>query len=35
MDETVEHHFAIAYGDHRAALRAIASKLNLPILEIA
>jgi L-fucose isomerase-like protein len=35
MDEALEHHFAIAYGDHRAALKGIASNLNLPVLEIA
>ncbi len=35
MDEALEHHFAIAYGDHRAALKGIASRLNLPVLEIA
>jgi L-fucose isomerase-like protein len=35
MDEALEHHFAIAYGDHRNALMAIASRLNLPLLEIA
>lgn len=35
LDEALEHHFAIAYGDHRDALKAIASKLNLPVLEIA
>ncbi|MDX2145500.1 MAG: hypothetical protein SFV19_19265 [Rhodospirillaceae bacterium] len=35
MDEALEHHFALAYGDHRPALRAIAHKLNLPVLELA
>lgn len=35
MDEALEHHFAIAYGDHRSSLKGIASALNLPVLEIA
>lgn len=35
MDEALEHHFAIAYGDHREALKAIAAELKLPALEIA
>jgi L-fucose isomerase-like protein len=35
MDEALEHHFAIAYGDHREALRSIAAKLEIPVLEIA
>jgi L-fucose isomerase-like protein len=35
MDEALEHHFAIAYGDHRSALRAIAAELGVPALEIA
>lgn len=35
MDEALEHHFAIAYGDHRAALRGVAAELGLPALEIA
>ncbi len=35
MDEALEHHFAIAYGDHRAALKGVASSLDLPVLEIA
>ncbi len=35
MGEALEHHFAIAYGDHRTALRGVASALNLPLLEIA
>ena len=32
--EGLEHHFAIAYGDHRSALREIASQLELPVLEL-
>jgi L-fucose isomerase-like protein len=35
MDEGLEHHFALAYGDHRPALRAIAARWNLPVLELA
>lgn len=35
MDEALEHHFAIAYGDHREALEAIATDMKLPVLEIA
>ena len=31
----LEHHVSIAYGDHRAALRAVAAKLELPVLELA
>jgi L-fucose isomerase-like protein len=34
IGEGLEHHVAIAYGDHRPALRAIASALDLPILEL-
>ncbi|MBO6757198.1 MAG: hypothetical protein JJ902_12785 [Roseibium sp.] len=30
----LEHHMALAYGDHRAALRAAAGALDLPLLEI-
>ena len=30
----LEHHFAIAYGDHRTGLRSAAASLNLPVLEI-
>jgi L-fucose isomerase-like protein len=35
MAEGLEHHFALAYGDHRGALRAIARRLDLPLLELA
>lgn len=34
MDGALEHHMALAYGDHRDALRAVARDLGLPILEI-
>ncbi|SDJ97824.1 L-fucose/L-arabinose isomerase family protein [Aliiruegeria lutimaris] len=30
----LEHHMALAYGDHRATLRAVAAELGLPVLEI-
>ncbi len=35
MDEGLEHHFALAYGDLRPALRAVAARWNLPVLELA
>jgi L-fucose isomerase-like protein len=35
MAEGLEHHFALAYGDHRPALRAVAERWNLPLLELA
>lgn len=35
MNEQLEHHFAIAYGDHRDALKTIGARMNLPVLEIA
>ena len=34
IDEGLEHHYAIAYGDHRAALRQVAASLELPLLEL-
>ena len=30
----LEHHMALAYGDHRPALRQLAATLDLPLLEI-
>ncbi len=30
----LEHHMALAYGDHRATLRQVAGALNLPLLEL-
>jgi hypothetical protein len=30
----LEHHMALAYGDHREALRGAAGAMNLPLLEI-
>jgi L-fucose isomerase-like protein len=35
LDEAIEHHFALAYGDHRDALRAIAARWDMPVLQIA
>ena len=35
LDEALEHHFALAYGDHRPALRALAARWDLPVLELA
>ena len=35
MAEGLEHHFALAYGEHRPALRAIASRWQLPVLELS
>jgi L-fucose isomerase-like protein len=34
LEEGVEHHYGLAYGDCRAVLRAIAEKLSLPLLEL-
>ena len=30
----VEHHLALAYGDHRHDLRGLAAELGLPVLEL-
>jgi len=35
IEEGLEHHFALAYGDHRPALRGVAQRWNLPLLELA
>jgi L-fucose isomerase-like protein len=35
LDEALEHHFALAYGEHRPALRAVAARWNVPVLELA
>jgi len=35
MDEALEHHVAIAYGEHREALRAVAGRIGLPVVELA
>jgi L-fucose isomerase-like protein len=34
LDEGIEHHYGIARGDCRAALREVAERLSLPILEL-
>ncbi|MDV7142342.1 hypothetical protein R3X27_06575 [Tropicimonas sp. TH_r6] len=34
IDSGLEHHMALAYGDHRATLRAVAAELGLPLLEL-
>jgi L-fucose isomerase-like protein len=35
LDEALEHHFALAYGEHRDALRALAAHWQVPVLELA
>jgi L-fucose isomerase-like protein len=35
IEEGLEHHFALAYGDHKPALEAIAKQWGLPVLELA
>jgi L-fucose isomerase-like protein len=35
MQEGLEHHVAFAYGEHRPALRAMADRMGLPVVEIA
>lgn len=35
MQEGLEHHVAFAYGEHRPALRAMAARMGLPVVEIA
>jgi L-fucose isomerase-like protein len=35
MEEGLEHHFSLAYGDHIDTLRQVANRLNLPVLQIA
>lgn len=34
VDEGLEHHYALAYGDHRETLHGVASKLGLPVLDL-
>jgi L-fucose isomerase-like protein len=34
MDEALEHHVALVYGERRPALRAMAAELGLPVLEL-
>ena len=33
MSSGLEHHVALAYGDHRATLRGVAGALGLPLQE--
>ncbi len=35
MEEGLEHHFSLAYGDHMDSLRQVANRLNIPVLQIA
>ncbi len=30
----LEHHMALAYGDHRTVLRSVAAAMSIPLLEI-
>ncbi|MEM1044589.1 MAG: hypothetical protein AAGL24_00505 [Pseudomonadota bacterium] len=34
MDSGLEHHMALAYGDHRDALKSVARSLDLPVQEL-
>jgi hypothetical protein len=34
LREGVEHHTAIAYGEHRPVLRAVAAQLGIPVVEL-
>ncbi len=34
LEEGIEHHYSLAYGDCRAVLRAIAERLSLPLLDL-
>jgi hypothetical protein len=34
MREGLEHHVAIAYGDHLPALQALARMLGLPVMRV-
>lgn len=34
MEESLEHHFSLTYGEYRPTLRKLASLLNIPVLEI-
>ena len=35
IEQGLEHHYALAYGEHRETLRTIAAKMDIPILELA
>ncbi len=34
MNEGLEHHYALAYGDYRDSLRQVANRLGIPVLEL-
>jgi len=34
MEEGLEHHYALAYGDYRDSLKALAAKLDIPVVEL-
>ncbi|MEE8270946.1 MAG: fucose isomerase [Alphaproteobacteria bacterium] len=34
MAEGLEHHYSLVYGDHRATLRALAARLDIPVLAL-
>lgn len=34
MDQGLEHHFALAYGDFRASLEQVANRLGIPVLRL-
>lgn len=34
IDSGLEHHMALAYGDHRDALKRVAAAMNMPVLEL-
>ena len=34
MEETLEHHVAICYGEHRPMLRAVAEAMKIPVVEL-
>ncbi len=35
MNEGLEHHYALAYGDHRDSLQQVANRLGIPVLKLA
>jgi L-fucose isomerase-like protein len=35
MEFGLEHHVAIAYGEHRGVLRALAAEMGIPVVELA
>jgi hypothetical protein len=34
LAQGLEHHYGIAYGDHREALRAYAAAIDIPVVEL-